>query len=72
MQFSRGDLPHPHLGISFIFVPFFMAGVTGLEPAASGVTGQRSNQTELHPRINFIYIIYTINIQVKIFRSGGR
>ena len=26
-----------------------MAGVTGLEPAASGVTGQRSNQTELHP-----------------------
>ncbi len=28
-----------------------MAGVTGLEPAASGVTGRRSNQTELHPRI---------------------
>ncbi len=27
-----------------------MAGVTGLEPAASGVTGRRSNQTELHPR----------------------
>ncbi len=26
-----------------------MAGVTGLEPAASGVTGRRSNQTELHP-----------------------
>lgn len=28
-----------------------MAGVTGLEPATSGLTGQRSNQTELHPRI---------------------
>ena len=27
-----------------------MAGVTGLEPAASCVTGRRSNQTELHPR----------------------
>ena len=26
-----------------------MAGVTGLEPATSGVTGQRSNRTELHP-----------------------
>ena len=28
---------------------FVVAGVTGLEPAASGVTGRRSNQTELHP-----------------------
>ena len=28
-----------------------MAGVTGLEPAASGVTGRRSNQTELHPQL---------------------
>ena len=28
-----------------------MAGATGLEPATSGVTGRRSNQTELHPRI---------------------
>ena len=27
-----------------------MAGVTGLEPATYGVTGRRSNQTELHPR----------------------
>ena len=27
-----------------------MAGVTGLEPAASCVTGRRSNQAELHPR----------------------
>ena len=42
-----------------------MAGMTGLEPAASGVTGRRSNQTELHPLyINCIYIhsnIYNLN-----------
>ena len=28
---------------------FDMAGVKGLEPSASSVTGKRSNQTELHP-----------------------
>jgi hypothetical protein len=28
---------------------FVMAGWTGLEPATSGVTGRRSNQTELPP-----------------------
>ena len=42
-----------------------VAGMTGLEPAASGVTGRRSNQTELHPLyINCIYIhsnIYNLN-----------
>ena len=27
-----------------------VAGVTGLEPATSGVTGRRSNQSELHPQ----------------------
>ena len=27
-----------------------VAGVTGLEPAASCVTGRRSNQTELRPQ----------------------
>ena len=27
----------------------WVAGSTGLEPAASGVTGRRSNQTELRP-----------------------
>ena len=29
--------------------PFLMAGVTGLEPAASAVTGQRSSQLNYHP-----------------------
>ncbi len=28
-----------------------MAGVTGLEPATSGVTGQRSNQLSYTPRV---------------------
>ena len=28
-----------------------MAGATGLEPATSAVTGQRSKPTELRPRI---------------------
>ena len=37
-----------------------MAGVTGLEPAASGVTGQRSNQTELHPQLE-VANIYNLN-----------
>ena len=31
-----------------------MAGLTGLEPATSGVTGRRSNQTELQPQIIFV------------------
>ena len=31
-----------------------VAGVTGLEPATSCVTGKRSNQTELHPHIHWI------------------
>ncbi len=30
-----------------------MAGVTGLEPAASGVTGQRSNQLSYTPEPMF-------------------
>ena len=29
-----------------------VAGVTGLEPATSCVTGRRSNQAELHPLFN--------------------
>ena len=31
-----------------------MAGVTGLEPAASGVTGRRSNQLSYTPTIQVI------------------
>ena len=31
-----------------------MAGTTGLEPATSAVTGQRSNQTELRPQLECI------------------
>jgi hypothetical protein len=32
-----------------LYFLWFMAGTTGLEPATSAVTGQRSNQTELRP-----------------------
>ena len=39
VQFPQSQQPH---GIC-------VAGSTGLEPAASGVTGRRSNQTELRP-----------------------
>ena len=31
-----------------------MAGTTGFEPATSDVTGRRSNQTELRPRMHSV------------------
>ncbi len=31
----------------------FLAGTTRLELATSGVTGRRSNQTELRPRVQY-------------------
>ena len=34
-----------------------VAGVTGLEPATSCVTGRRSNQTELHPHAIMAYLM---------------
>ncbi len=37
-----------------------MAGVTGLEPATSGVTGQRSKPTELHPRFVSLDVIQAL------------
>ena len=39
---------------------FEMAGVKGLEPSASSVTGKRSNQTELHPQnVRILFFIST-------------
>ena len=35
-----------------------MAGVTGLEPAASGVTGQRSNQLSYTPSFKKVHILF--------------
>jgi hypothetical protein len=35
------------------FILRFMAGTTGLEPATSAVTGQRSNQLSYVPFLNF-------------------
>jgi len=53
-----GSLQHPQrrvlilpLAINFFFR--FMAGTTGLEPATSAVTGQRSNQLSYVPRRGF-------------------
>jgi hypothetical protein len=34
---------------------FFVAGWTGLEPATSGVTGQRCNQLYYHPTCEKMY-----------------
>ncbi len=38
-----------------------MAGVTGLEPAASGVTGQRSNQLSYTPKSIFVFINMSVH-----------
>ena len=52
-----------------------MAGVTGLEPATSCVTGMRSNQLSYTPTIsgdnltNFCFS--KVNLE-KLFLSGGR
>jgi hypothetical protein len=35
-----------------------MAGTTGLEPATSAVTGQRSNQLSYVPRRGMIHMYY--------------
>ncbi len=35
-----------------------MAGLTGLEPATSGVTGRRSNRAELQPRGSLNYNLF--------------
>ena len=37
-----------------------MAGSTGLEPAASAVTGQRSNQLNYDPAIGYIGLAKTL------------
>ncbi len=48
-----------------------MAGPTRLELATSGVTGRRSNQTELRPRLGgFNYNIK--GVELSRFLKGGR
>ena len=48
-----------HFGLSpqTLHVIEFMAGTTGLEPATSAVTGQRSNQLSYVPRRNFYNLV---------------
>ncbi len=54
----------------------FMAGWTGLEPAASGVTGRRYNQLNYHPIKQRTFIhdpVRTVNTPPDIeMRSAGR
>ena len=54
----------------------FMAGWTGLEPAASGVTGRRYNQLNYHPIKQKKLIhdpVRTVNMAPEIeMRSAGR
>ena len=54
------QLRHVFIGLfakrfSQLIIVIIMAGVTGLEPATYRVTGDRSNQTELHPPFNFFW-----------------
>ncbi len=42
-----------------------MAGVTGLEPAASGVTGQRSNRLSYTPRREVALVYEVVPLAVK-------
>jgi hypothetical protein len=48
-----------------------MAGWTGLEPATSGLTGQRSNQTELPPQQNFAGQTFESKVQSKELKVKG-
>jgi hypothetical protein len=45
-----------------------MAGVTGLEPATSGVTGQRSNQLSYTPAVPnlLIRMLFSTSDQISI------
>ena len=61
-----------------------MAGWTGLEPAASGVTGRRSNQLNYHPKIELqtckasvdfsptlYFPVYSLKFKVSLLLVGG-
>ena len=53
------QLRHVFIGLfavrfSQLIIVIIMAGVTGLEPATYRVTGDRSNQTELHPLYKYL------------------
>ncbi len=46
-----------------------MAGTTGFEPATSDVTGRRSNQTELRPRLRLTSVNITTALPVALRAS---
>jgi hypothetical protein len=57
-----------------------MAGTTGLEPATSAVTGQRSNQLSYVPRVNLEILLHAANgsefklvaPQLTTFKAGSQ
>ena len=54
---------------AWIFKKMFgdgMAGVTGLEPAASGVTGQRSNQLSYTPIYGMAFQIFKHHLTQRV------
>jgi hypothetical protein len=46
-----------------------MAGTTGLEPATSAVTGQRSNQLSYVPRCNLVFRKETLKQESRIWAT---
>ena len=46
-----------------------MAGVTGLEPAASGVTGQRSNQLSYTPQSTWLQVAFDLRATLMAVKS---
>jgi hypothetical protein len=61
---SKEDLDFATCHKPFVFLGF-MAGTTGLEPATSAVTGQRSNQLSYVPRLFFN------NLVIRHIESSG-
>ena len=48
-------------GATYLVPSKELAGTTGLEPAASAVTGQRSNQLNYVPLLNRLHFQFTIS-----------
>ncbi len=65
------ELPAYHKARTIVTSILFLAGVTRLELATSGLTGQRSNQTELHPRILFLTTPFVVRVAFEVC-NGGR
>ena len=64
------------VSVTAFTTPREVAGVTGLEPATSGVTGRRSNQSELHPQrfpevwFRVLHALKSVKVWCRL--NGGR